>query len=255
MWVNFAKSEDWTVKGPNGKFFKAFAQMRRHLVTPLLNVMKTDNNNLHSPNIFPSSWSKKINKSDADIAHLHWVGAEMASIKDIGGINKPVIWTLHDMWAFLWSENMYRGIKDGEMAITKKIGLIRKKALMLIARLGNRKIKYWKRPFNIVAVSNWLADCAKNSKLMKDWPTTVIPNCLNTQIWKPEDKKLARILLLGSKIYKLLDLVHMVQILNFIKVSILLWVGLLDNLREEMKDLELGHIWTSSTKREPDLRI
>ena len=40
-------------------FFKAFAQMRRHLVTPLLNVMKTDNNILHSPNIFPSSWSKK----------------------------------------------------------------------------------------------------------------------------------------------------------------------------------------------------
>ena len=30
---------------------------------------------------------------------------------------------------------------------------------------------------------------------MKDWPVSVIPNCLDTEIWKPEDKKLARNLL------------------------------------------------------------
>tara|TARA_B100000401_G_scaffold86884_1_gene55288 strand:- start:4516 stop:5742 length:1227 start_codon:yes stop_codon:yes gene_type:complete len=194
MWVNFAKSEDWTVKGPNGKFLKAFAQMRRHLVTPLLNVMKTDNNILHSPNIFPSSWSKKINKSDADIAHLHWVGAEMASIKDIGGINKPVIWTLHDMWAFCGAEHVSWDNRWQE-GYTKKNRLHTEGGFDLNRWTWNRKIKYWKRPLNIVAVSNWLAECAKKSLLMKDWPVSVIPNCLDTEIWKPEDKKLARNLL------------------------------------------------------------
>ena len=33
----------------------------------------------------------------------------MASIKDIGGINKPVIWTLHDMWAFCGAEFIPEG--------------------------------------------------------------------------------------------------------------------------------------------------
>ena len=43
-----------------------------------------------------------------------------------------------------------------------------------------------------MAVSKWLAECAQNSVVMKDWPVTIIPNCLNTQIWKPVDKTLAR---------------------------------------------------------------
>ena len=55
-----------------------------------------------------------------------------------------------------------------------------------------RKVKHWKEPFNIVAVSQWLADCAQNSYLMKDWPVTTIPNCLNTDVWMPVDKSLAR---------------------------------------------------------------
>lgn len=194
MWVNFAKSEDWTVNGPNGKFSKAFAQIRRHLVRPFLKVMKTDNNILHSPNIFPSSWSKKINKSDADIAHLHWVGAEMASIKDIGGFSKPAIWTLHDMWAFCGAEHVSWDNRWQE-GYTIKNRPHNEIGFDLNRWTWDRKIKYWKRPLNIVAVSNWLAECAKKSLLMKDWPITVIPNCLNTEIWKPVDKKLARELL------------------------------------------------------------
>ena len=58
-----------------------------------------------------------------------------------------------------------------------------------------KKIKHWKNPIQIVAVSNWLAECAKRSEIMKDWPITTIPNCLNTDIWKPVDKVFARKLL------------------------------------------------------------
>lgn len=53
----------------------------------------------------PSGWAEKINKMDIDIVHLHWVGAETLSIEDIGRINKPVIWTLHDMWPFCGIEH------------------------------------------------------------------------------------------------------------------------------------------------------
>ena len=62
MWVNFAKSGDWTVIGPQGLLKKGFAQIRRHLIRPALKVMKTKNSILHSPAILPSSWSKRINQ-------------------------------------------------------------------------------------------------------------------------------------------------------------------------------------------------
>ena len=55
MWVNNAKSGNWTVSGPKGKWRKAIAQMRRHLVIPLLRTTQTQNKILHSPAILPSS--------------------------------------------------------------------------------------------------------------------------------------------------------------------------------------------------------
>ena len=194
MWVNFAESGDWTVKGPSSKFRKAFAKVRRHLIGPALGIMQTDNKILHSPNIFSSSWSNQINKSDVDIAHLHWVGAEMASIKDIGGFKKPVVWTLHDMWAFCGAEHVSwdNRWQDG---YTRKNRPSNLKGFDLNRWTWNRKIKYWKQPFHIVAVSNWLAECAQNSALMKNWPIKVIPNCLDTNKWRPVDKVYARELL------------------------------------------------------------
>ena len=58
-----------------------------------------------------------------------------------------------------------------------------------------RKLKHWKNPFHIVAPSQWLAECVQDSVIMRDWPVTVIPNCIDTQIWQPVEKILARKLL------------------------------------------------------------
>ena len=40
---------------------------------------------------------------EADIIHLHWINQGFLSLKGIAKIlrsGKPVVWTLHDMWAF-----------------------------------------------------------------------------------------------------------------------------------------------------------
>src|SRR5690606_3377472 len=42
----------------------------------------------------------RINRSDADVVHLHWFNAGGMSVADIASITKPVVWTLHDMWGF-----------------------------------------------------------------------------------------------------------------------------------------------------------
>lgn len=251
MWVNNAQSGDWSVRGPQIDTKKAIAKLRRHIIKPVLKVMHTDNNILHSPAILPSKWSKKINNSDLDIAHLHWIGAEMASISDIGKIRKSSIWTLHDMWSFCgaehisWDERWMTGY-------TRKNRPFNEKGFDLNRWTWNRKLKHWKRPINIVAVSQWLAECVESSVLMKDWPVTVIPNCLNTEIWKPVDKKLAR---------ELLGLPEDVPIIGFgtygansqYHKGFDLLIDALKHLRQSNKNLELAIFGQCAPKKKPKL--
>ena len=58
-----------------------------------------------STSLLPSKWLKKINSSDADIVHLHWVQGEMLSIKEISRIKKPLVWSFLDMWPFCGCEH------------------------------------------------------------------------------------------------------------------------------------------------------
>ena len=66
---------------------------------------KTTNGIIHSKNnktLIDVNW---INNSDFDIIHLHWINANMISIKDIAKIKKPIIWTIHDSWPFCGAEH------------------------------------------------------------------------------------------------------------------------------------------------------
>ena len=48
---------------------------------------------------------------------------------------------------------------------------------------------------HIVTPSQWLADCVRDSALMRDWPVSVVANPINTERWKPLEQSLARELL------------------------------------------------------------
>ncbi len=191
MWVNKAFSGDWTVKEPATRRKKAFAALRPFLVKPLIKTLKTDNPVIHSPAVLPSAWLKQIHRSRSDIVHLHWVQMEMLSVADIGRIRKPMLWTLHDMWAFCgaehvsydqrWREGYFRKNRPGHES-----------AFDLNAWTWRRKRQHWKQPIPLVAPSQWMADCIKHSALMHDWPVSVIPNPIDTDVWAPVEKKLAR---------------------------------------------------------------
>ena len=82
------------------------AQLRPRIANIFIKLMTTNNSIPHSISFLPSQWVKRINDSDTDIVHLHWVQHEMLSIADIGRIKKPIVWTLHDMWAFCGAEHL-----------------------------------------------------------------------------------------------------------------------------------------------------
>ena len=194
MWVNKASAGDWTVEEPATKVAKAFAAARAHAVNPLVKTLKTANPIIHSPAILPSQWVKRINASEAEIVHLHWVQNEMLSIADIDRIKKPIVWTLHDMWAFCgaehlaWDDRWREGYRrDNRPAHESGFDLNR--------WTWQRKRKHWRKPIHIITPSQWLADCVRESALMRDWPVFVVPNPIDVERWKPFERSLARELL------------------------------------------------------------
>ena len=194
MWVNKASAGDWTVEGPTSRLGKASVAIRSHVVKPLVNALKTADPIIHSPQILPSRWVKRINASHADLVHLHWVQGEMLPIADIGRIKKPVVWTLHDMWAFCGAEH-YTDVERWRTGYRKDNRPSYEGGVDLNRWTWQRKRKHWLRPMHIVTPSRWLADCVRQSGLMRDWPVTVVSNALDTESWRPLPQPLARELL------------------------------------------------------------
>ena len=194
MIVNDARAGDWTVRGPENDRQKLIAKLRPTLVARMNPFFKTGNLNIHSPAILPSSWPRRINASDAEVAHLQWVQGEMMSVEDIGRIRKPLVWTLHDMWAFCGAEHYTEDFRwrDGYTGGNRPS---HESGWDMNRWVWNRKRRAWKRPIHIVTPSRWLADCARQSVLMRDWPVSVIPNPIDTDAWQPIEKKWARRLL------------------------------------------------------------
>lgn len=191
MWVNVKRGDEYDIIDQKKIIHKVLQRLKIYAAKIVVNSLKTSNSILHSPQIFSSSWVKLINKSDADIIHLHWVQHEMLSISDISKIKKPLVWTFHDMWPICGAEHVSYDNRwmEGYTRHNRPNG---ESGYDLNRWVWKRKKRNWKHPIQIVAPSKWMKEIVNRSLLMKNWPVEIIPNPLNLDIWKPMDQKQAR---------------------------------------------------------------
>lgn len=194
MYVNRARAGDWSVHGPKGNLAKVNGMVRPHLGGVVNKLMVSGNPILHSPAILPSKLYHKINSTNLDIVNLHWINGETLSVKEIGNIDNPIVWTLHDMWAFCGAEH-YTNDHRWKEGYTSSNRPEYESGFDLNQWVWKRKLRHWKTPIQIVTPSNWLAECVKQSKLMHNWPVSVIHYAIDTDKWRPMDKSIARQLL------------------------------------------------------------
>lgn len=237
MLVNRASAGDWTVQTPEGGWMSRMSKVRPTLGASLNNFLHTENKVLHSPAILPSHWPQLLNHSDANVIHLHWLAMEMMSIADIGKLRKPVVWTLHDMWGFCGAEHFTEEFRWRE-GYGRHNRPAYESGFDLNRWTWQRKLKHWRHPIHIVASSRWIADCVSQSALMRDWPVTLIPYAIDTEAWKPVDKKLAR-RILHLPVEAPLLLFGAVGGTHDLRKGFDLLKGALDHLRGEMAGLEL----------------
>jgi len=134
---------------------------------------------------------------NADLLHLHWTNSGFLSIdnlKELIDLQKPVIWTLHDMWAFTGGCH-YAGTCDHFKRQCGNCYFLRDPDEDDISNKGwLKKKKLFDKAGNIVFVtcSNWLADIARQSSLLSGFRIETIPNPIDTTIFYPKNKTEAR---------------------------------------------------------------
>jgi len=141
---------------------------------------------------------KNINKINPDIVHLHWICDNFLSIENLAEINSPIVWSLHDMWAFTGGCHYVAGndiMCDGYARNCGNCDLLgSKKSKDLSFRVLKRKIKIFNKikSMNIIGLSKWLQDCAKNSSVFWDKEVINLPNLIDSAVFCPYDMPLSR---------------------------------------------------------------
>lgn len=177
-----------------GRWDRLTSPLRARLSARMLHRLETGNPVAHEPALFSSASARALTGSSADLVNLHWVSDNMLSIRAIGRIALPLVWTLHDMWAFCGAEHYTEDTRwrDGYLPGNRPA---HESGYDLNRRVWTRKRRAWRRPIHIVTPSSWLAKLARESVLMRDWPVEVIPNAIDTGVWRPGDRLAARRLL------------------------------------------------------------
>lgn len=175
----------------SGRWDRFTRTLRQRVARQVTGLLSTDNVVSHEPALFSTAVARRLRNSDADIAHLHWVSDNMLSVAAIGNLRMPIVWTLHDMWAFCGAEH-YADDSRWQNGYTRVNRPEHESGWDLNRWVWSRKRLHWKRPMQIVAPSRWLADCTRRSALMAEWPVEVIPNAIDIEFWAPVDKRIAR---------------------------------------------------------------
>ncbi len=143
-----------------------------------------------------SSFDKElVKKINPDIINLHWICGGFLSIEDVKWLSDhyPVVWTLHDSWAFTGGCHIpydctkyIEGCRDcSQIQPIYGVDLAKK---VFDSKINN----YCSAKFGIVTPSKWLADCAAKSRILKGKQICVIPNPLDVNRFHPMDKQLTR---------------------------------------------------------------
>lgn len=251
MLVQSKKSDDYSIIGPDTKWQKVFEKLRPTLDSIPIRFYKQRKKNIFSPAIMQDNISKKIQNINPDIVHLHWIAAGFIRIETLAKINKPIIWTLHDMWAFTggchYDEECGKYINNcGHCPI---LGSNKKNDLS--SKIWKRKEKSWKNlDLTVVTPSSWLGECAKKSSLFYKTRVEVIPNGIDLNRFKPIGKNIARDILCLPKNKKL---ILFGALSDKRKGFTLLKEALKKYSSKENKDIELVIFGSSKPKDEENL--
>lgn len=132
---------------------------------------------------------------EADVIHIHWINQGFLSLSDIKKLvrtGKPVVWTMHDMWACTGMCHHARECDHYQLNCGNCFFLKKPAAHDLSFRTMEKKREAGFDKITYVACSKWLKERTGKSSLVRDARLLVIPNPLDVSLFSPLDRVKAR---------------------------------------------------------------
>lgn len=137
-----------------------------------------------------------IDAFSPDIINLHFIAKGFLPIDSLTQLKKPIVWTLHDSWAFTGGCHLPGDCERYKQSCGVCPLLGSKSPSDLSNWIWKKKLKTWHDlKMTLVTGSTWLEGCVKNSPLFQNNRVVTINPGLDLTRYKPIDKIVARSLL------------------------------------------------------------
>jgi glycosyltransferase involved in cell wall biosynthesis len=191
-------SDDLAVIGPKISLIQGFVRSKITLDVLPLKLLYPQWHRSHPFSLqwLPEQVAAQVEKIRPHLIDIHWVGSGFLQIKTFAKFQVPLVMTLHDMWAFTGGCH-YSGTCDRYTQSCGSCPLLKShRSLDITRRQWLTKQRYWQAlNITLVAPSQWLATCAQSSSLFQTHAVECIPYGIDTQVYQPFDRALARRLL------------------------------------------------------------
>jgi len=177
-------------------FEKIVTRIKRTVKSRIRNYHRSkypDRKQAYIPDLYFSELADALPNLEFDILHMHWVFGDFVNFKELQKINKPIVWTIHDCLAFT-GICYYTGDCEKYQTECGACPVLQSGSDndLSTSVFRTKMERYANLDLHIVSPSNWLAGKARESALLGDKPVYVIPNGIDTEFFKPVDKKQAR---------------------------------------------------------------
>lgn len=178
---------------PASRFNSLFARISARLDRLPVSRYPDRERSLFSPACAPDRLNKLLASHSADLLHLHWINNGFMKVETLPTLRAPVVWTLHDMWAFTGGCHYSNGCNK----FTESCGSCSQLRSdyqndLSWSTIQRKKAAWQKSAINVVTPSRWLADTAASSSLLGGSKIVTIPNAIDLQAFSPVDKAIAR---------------------------------------------------------------
>lgn len=136
---------------------------------------------------------RRIRNLGADIVNLHWVGNGTLSPRQITALGKPLVWTVRDMWPFTGGCHYSAGCEAFKESCGSCPVLGSSRTRDLSSWGQRRKDRAWRRAdFHVVSISRWIAQQIAGSRILGEVPQRIIYPGIDTQSFRPFQRRAAR---------------------------------------------------------------
>ncbi|MEW6077397.1 MAG: glycosyltransferase family 4 protein [Thermodesulfobacteriota bacterium] len=194
MLVQIKGSDDPAVSGPLTKLSRGIGYIRPTVDQLPLKWYPKSGQGFFHPAVVPfSGIHHRIKEINPDVVHLHWITGGFLRVEDLAHIKRPVIWTLHDMWAFTGGCH-YDDDCGKHASLCESCPMLGSFKKDLSTRVFLRKLRAYSKlqDMIIVSPSRWLAALARDSRLLKNKRIANIPYTVDPHVFRPIPKSLAK---------------------------------------------------------------